>query len=67
MLNKRFWLYHFECVPRERFMSFDTLEEAIAYRDEFDENDEWMIFDSDIILLASQEWDNGETYRRVMR
>ena len=49
MLNKRFWLYHWECVPRERFMSFDTLEEAMAYRDEFDENDEWYIYDSDIV------------------
>ena len=46
MTNKRFWLYHWECVPSERFMSFDTLEEAIAYRDEYDENDEWMIYDS---------------------
>ena len=47
MLNKRFWLYHFECVPRERFMSFDTLEEAIAYIDEYDTDDEWVIFDSE--------------------
>ena len=43
----RYWLYHWECVPKERFMEFETLDEAIEYRDEFDVEDEWFIYDSE--------------------
>ena len=36
-------IYHWECVPSEYFISFKTLDEAIAYINKYDENDEWLI------------------------
>ena len=42
-----FVIHHWETVPRDYFIAFETLDEAIEYVNEFDENDEWMIAELD--------------------
>lgn len=39
----RYVVYHYECVPEEYVMDFSTVEEACAFRDKYDFEDEWLI------------------------
>ena len=39
----KYAVYHWECTPEEYIQTFDTLEEASAFVDEYDTDDEWMI------------------------
>lgn len=40
-------VYHWECVPEDYVAKFDTLQEAIDFRDEYDADDELLIGEVD--------------------